>query len=249
MKRVLSSIGVLLAILACNSVVYADEADIDADDGFVQKNNTVNESFIRSIARNRVHGGSPDAVFVEIDGIDEFKDELKSGNLEREIRDGNGITKQYIYKDIKNVTLDDKDLRDMEQDMLDLGTQIRSENQQVVQVLNISDSDIRLETSQINAGIRSEVDDLSGIVNKTTIKNSVLQGMDVDKNEIENSISQEVDIDRSAIENSVDVDRGSIENSVSQGVNINRGEMENSISQGINVNQGAIRNSVTQGMQ
>ena len=178
MKTAIKTIGVIVAILASNSL-YADEDSIDADEGFVQKHNTVNESFIRSIAKNRVHQGSPDAVFVEIDGIDEFRDELESGNLETSIREGNGITKQYIYKDIKNVKIDDKDLRGMEQDMIDLGTQIKGNNQQVVQVLNISDSDIRSETSQINAGIRTETEDLSGIVNKTTIKNSVLQGMSV----------------------------------------------------------------------
>jgi hypothetical protein len=183
MKVTIRTIGILVAILACNTALYADADSIDADEGFVQKHNTVNESFIRSIAKNRVHGGSQDAVFVEIDGIDEFRDELESGNLETTIREGNGITKQYIYKDIKNVKIDDKDLRDMEQEMINLGTQIKGENQQVVQVLNISDSDIRSETSQINAGIISETEDLSGIVNKTTIKNSVLQGMSMNGEE------------------------------------------------------------------
>jgi len=184
MKMRVRTIGILVALFSCSSVLHAGDS-IDADEGFVQKNSTINESFIRSIAKNRVHGGSADAVFVEIDGIDEFRDSMESGEFESNIREGNGINKQYIYRDIKNVKIDDKELRDMEGDMLNLGTEIKSNNQQVVQVLNISDSDIRSNMSQINAGVVVNIDDdmdiqapdLSGIVNRTNIKNSVLQGV------------------------------------------------------------------------
>ncbi|SFV63452.1 hypothetical protein MNB_SV-12-385 [hydrothermal vent metagenome] len=180
MKTTVRVIGILVVLLSCNSVLYANEDSVGADEAFVQKNSTINESFIRSVAKNRAHIGDEDAIFVEVDGMDDFREQLDSGELERTIKEGNGITKQYIYRDIKNIKVDDRDLRNMEGEMLNLGTQIEADNQQVVQILNISDSQIKLDKHQINAGIMSETSDLEGNVNRTTIKNSILQGMEME---------------------------------------------------------------------
>ncbi len=179
MKKTVGAVGILVILFSLNSL-YAEDS-IEADEAFVMKNSTVNESFVRSMARNRAHVGDEGAVFVEVDGVDEFKEKMESGELDSTIREGNGITKQYIYKNIKNVNIDDRDLRDMEGDMLNLGTTIESDNQQVVQVLNITDSEINVDEHQINAGIMSETSNLEGAINRTTIKNSVLKGMTMEE--------------------------------------------------------------------
>jgi hypothetical protein len=170
MKKIVKTAGLLTVLMSSTTLLHAE-----VDEGFVQKNSTVNESFIRSIARNRAHVGDKDAIFVEIDGEDEFKEKLESGELNRGIQEGNGITKQYIYKDIKNVNITDRDLNGIDGNQLNLGTQIQGDNQQVVQILNITDSQIDTD-KEINAGISSDSSSLSGITNVTTIKNSSLMG-------------------------------------------------------------------------
>jgi len=175
MKEIIKITGVITLIVASShTALYAD-----ADESFVKRNSTVNESFIRSIARNRSFVGDQDVVFLEVDGEDEFKEKLESGELTQSIQEGNGITTQYVYKDIKNVNITDRDLSDLEGDTLNLGTHISGDNQAVVQVLNIKNTNIKTDR-HINAGITSDSSSLSGVTSVTSIENSDLLGDFVD---------------------------------------------------------------------
>jgi hypothetical protein len=171
MKQKIKTVAILTTILASSHIsLYAD-----ADETFVKKNSTVNASFIRSIARNRSFVGDQNVVFVEIDGKDEFKEKLESGELTRNVQEGNGVTTQYVHKDIKNVNITDKDLSTLDGDTLNLGTHVSSDNQQVIQVLNIKNTNIKTD-KHINAGVTSDSSSLSGITSVTSIENSDLLG-------------------------------------------------------------------------
>jgi len=171
MKQTVRTLGLLTTIFASYHVgLYAD-----ADESFVKRNSTVNSSFIRSIARNRSFVGDQNVVFVEVDGTNEFKEKLESGELTQSVQEGNGITTQYVHKEIKNVTITDKDLSNLEGDTLNLGTHISGDNQQVVQVLNIKNTNIKTD-KHINAGVTSDSSSLSGITSVTSIENSDLLG-------------------------------------------------------------------------
>jgi hypothetical protein len=171
MKKTIKITGILTTIMAFSHVgLYAD-----ADEAFVQRNSTVNSSFIRSIARNRSFVGDQDVVFVEIDGKDDFKEKLESGELTQNVQQSSGITTQYVYKDIKNVNITDRDLSNVKGETLNLGSHISGNNQEVVQVLNIKNTNIKTD-KHINAGVTSDSSSLSGITSVTTIENSDLLG-------------------------------------------------------------------------
>ena len=150
-------------------------AQAEIDETFVKMNSMVNKSFIKSVAKNRASMGSDNAAYVEIDGKQEFKDALASGALDTNLEEGNGINKQYIYKDIKNVKLTDRDLRGIEGDTLNLGSEVEGDGQKVVQVLNIKNTTIDTDR-EINAGVVSDSSDIDGITNITNIENSTLLG-------------------------------------------------------------------------
>lgn len=170
MKKMIHTLSIATIGILFSSTLYAE-----VDETFVQLNSMVNKSFIKSIAKNRAEMGSSGAEYVEIDGKEEFKDALVSGDLETNLEGNNGISKQYIYKEIKNVNLNDRDLKGIKGDTLNLGSTIEGDGQNVVQVLNIEDSKIRTNR-HINAGIESDSSDLSGITNVTSIENSSLIG-------------------------------------------------------------------------
>ena len=170
MKQIIKITGILIIVASPDVALYAN-----ADEAFVQRNSTVNSSFIRSIARNRSFVGDQDVVFVEVDGKNEFKEKLESGELTRNVQQSSGITKQYVYKDIRNVNINDRDLSDLEDDTLNLGSHISGDNQEVVQVLNITNTNIKTDR-HINAGVTSDSSSISGITSVTTIENSDLLG-------------------------------------------------------------------------
>jgi len=172
MKTIKKSLLITGAIILFSSTLYSE-----VDENFVKMNSMVNKSFIKSVAKNRATIGSAGASYVEIDGKDEFKDALESGALDSGLEENNGISKQYVYKDIKNVNLNDRDLRDIEGDTLNLGSQVDGDGQNIVQVLNIKNTKINTER-HINAGIETEASDIEGITNVTSIEGSSLVGGD-----------------------------------------------------------------------
>lgn len=174
MKIMIKSISVLSMSILLSSNLYSE-----VDETFVKMNSMVNKSFIKSIAKNRatMNNGGSDATssYLDIDGKEEFKDALESGALDTGIEEGNGITKQYVYREIKNVNLTDRDLKDMEGDTLNLGTQLEGDGQNVDQVINIKNTKIKTD-KHINAGIETDALDIDGITNISSIENSTLIG-------------------------------------------------------------------------
>ncbi len=170
MRQLVKKTLFLIAILSLTSALYAE-----VDESFVKMNSMVNKSFIKSVAKDRATMGSAGAQYMEIDGKEELKDALKSGELDSGLEEGNGIDKQYVYREIKNVKLTDRDLRDIEGDTLNLGSSIEGDGQKVTQVLNIKNTTIDTER-HINAGVVSDSDDIDGITNVTNIQNSTLIG-------------------------------------------------------------------------
>ena len=173
MKKILNITSKVGIIILLTSSLYSE-----VDENFVKMNSTVNKSFIKSVAKNRASAGSSStASYTSIDGTEELKDALNSGALDSKVEENNGITKQYVYTEIKNVNLKDKDLKDIEGDTLNLGSQVEGDGQNVVQVLNIKNSTINTDR-HINAGIETDSSDIDGITNVTSIENSTLVGGD-----------------------------------------------------------------------
>jgi len=174
MKKIINIVSKASIIVLLTSTLYSE-----VDENFVKMNSMVNKSFIKTIAKNRAASGSNSgsASYTEIDGKEELKDALNSGALDSKLEESNGITKQYIYTEIKNVKLDDNDLKDVQGDTLNLGSQIEGDGQNVVQVLNIKNTTIKTDR-HINAGIETDSSDISDITNVTSIENSSLIGGD-----------------------------------------------------------------------
>lgn len=172
MKTIINVVSKVGIVVVLTSSLYSE-----VDENFVKMNSMVNKSFIKSVAKNRASTGSTDASYTEIDGKEELKDALNSGALDSKLEESNGITKQYIYTEIKNVNLKDRDLKNIEGDTLNLGSQIEGDGQNVVQVLNIKNTTIQTDR-HINAGIETDSSDIEGITNVTSIENSSLIGGD-----------------------------------------------------------------------
>jgi len=172
MKKTINVMSKVVIVMLLTSSIHAE-----VDETFVKMNSMVNKSFIKSVAKNRASGGSSDASYTSIDGKEELKDALSSGALDSKLEESNGITKQYVYTEIKNVKLNDRDLKDIEGDTLNLGSQIEGDGQNVVQVLNIKNTSITTDR-HINAGIETDSSDIEGITNVTSIENSSLIGGD-----------------------------------------------------------------------
>ncbi|NEW61290.1 hypothetical protein GSY74_08340 [Sulfurovum sp. bin170] len=169
MKNRIATIGLISTLLIIgSSLSYAD-----ADENFVTVEGAVNLTFVESIAKNRAHKGEEkSAKYMKIDGNEDFREAVENDQFGN-IGDGSKIRKQYIYRDIQNVDLDDRDFKDMDGDTLNLGSSTDSDN--IVQSLNIENSKIKTD-KYINAGVASSSDDVSDITNVTNIDDSELSG-------------------------------------------------------------------------
>lgn len=111
------------------------------DETFNMINTTVNDSFVKVMAKNRA---STDGTsnYNEITTKEEFLDALEEDKLNKSI-DTNNFKKEYVYTEIKNIRVDDNDLRNVEDDTLRLGTDVKKG--QVTQVLNIENTNIKTD--------------------------------------------------------------------------------------------------------
>jgi hypothetical protein len=170
MKNTIATIGLISILLITNSTFSC----ADADESFVTVEGAVNLTFVESIAKNRAHKGEEkSAKYMKINGNDDFKEAIKNDQFNTDIGDGSRIQKQYIYRDIQNVDLTDRDLTGISGDTLDLGSNTDGGN--IVQSLNIENSTIKTD-KYINAGVTSSSDDVSDITSITDIDNSELSG-------------------------------------------------------------------------
>lgn len=181
---------IVISLIVSSSFVYADIYDdyIKLDQGF-------NHKFIRNIAESRAHEGHRESEkykdqYMVVDGNEEFKEALENGQFDINLDDPSRIEKEYIYRDIKNVDIDDSDLEGIEGDTLNLGSNVDSGN--IVQSLNIENSSIETDR-ELSAGVTSNSSDVSDITSITQIKDSKLSGGGSDK---DNSISTSRDFDK-----------------------------------------------------
>jgi hypothetical protein len=181
---------IVISLILSNSSLYADIYDdhVKLDQGF-------NHKFVRNIAESRAHEGQRESEkykdrYMVVDGNEEFQEALEDGQFDTDLTDSSRIEKEYIYRDIKNVNIDDSDLEGLEGDTLNLGSNIDGGN--VMQSLNIENSNIETDR-ELSAGITTTSSDISDITSITQIKDSKLSGGGSDEN---NRISTSQDFDK-----------------------------------------------------
>ena len=181
---------IVVSLILGSSSLYADLYDdhVKMDQGF-------NHKFVKNIAESRAHEGHSESEkykdrYMVVDGNEEFKEALENGQFDTDLSDSSSIEKEYIYRDIQNVNIDDSDLEDLAGDTLNLGSTVDSGN--VVQSLNIENSSIETDR-ELNAGIIANSSDVSDITSITQIKDSKLSGGGLDK---DSRISTSADFDK-----------------------------------------------------
>jgi hypothetical protein len=173
MRKRVALAGMITALLITSPLIYAASATAGADEDYITIHGAVNDHFIETISKNRSSTGDKTADYMDIDGNEEFQKALESGKLDSDLEDSSSIRKRYIYRNIENVDLDDRDLEGMDGDTLNLGSDVEGGN--VVQSLNIKDSTIDTD-KHINAGVTSSSGDADDITNITNIEDSKLSG-------------------------------------------------------------------------
>jgi len=143
-------------------------------DSFNKRHSKAKESFNKTMAKNRAYSHIGDASYTEVDGKEEFKKALESGKLNQKV-DGNKITKTYKAIDIKNVRLNKNDLKDIAGDKLLIGSQVDEDREKLMQTIDIKNSKIDTD-KELNIGVKSTSDKVSGIDSMTNIKNSSIKG-------------------------------------------------------------------------
>ena len=182
---------IVVSLILGSSSLYADLYDdhVKMDQGF-------NHKFVRNIAENRAHEGHRESEkykdrYMVVDGNEEFKEALENGQFDTDLGDSSSIEKEYIYRDIQNVNIDDSDLEDLASDTLNLGSTVDSGN--VVQSLNIENSSIETDRELSVGVIISNSSDISNITSITKIKDSKLSAGGLDK---DSRISTSADFDK-----------------------------------------------------
>jgi hypothetical protein len=143
-------------------------------DSFNKRHSKGKESFNKTMAKNRAYSHMGDASYTEVDGKEEFKKALESGQLDQKV-DTNKITKTYKAIDIKNVRLNKNDLKDVAGDNLLIGSQVDEDREKLMQTIDIKNS--RIDTDkEVNIGVKSTSDKVNGIDSMTNIKDSSIKG-------------------------------------------------------------------------
>ena len=143
-------------------------------DSFNKRHSKGKESFNKTMAKNRAYSHMGDASYTEVDGKEEFKKALESGQLDQKV-DTNKITKTYKAIDIKNVRLNKNDLKDVAGDNLLIGSQVDEDREKLMQTIDIKNSKIDTD-KEVNIGVKSTSDKVNGIDSITNIKDSSIKG-------------------------------------------------------------------------
>ena len=143
-------------------------------DSFNKRHSKGKESFNKTMAKNRAYSHIGDASYTKVDGKEEFKKALESGELDQKV-DGNKITKTYKAIDIKNVRLNKNDLKDIAGDSLLIGSQVDEDREKLMQTIDIKNTKIDTD-KKLNIGVISTSDKVNGIDSMTNIKNSSIKG-------------------------------------------------------------------------
>ena len=170
-QRTLFSLGItIISGVLLNTIVY----------GQTQSSRiyySANDSFTKVMAKNRSQRGSKGSSYIKINGNEELKQAAKSGNLGSNI-DSRDRKSKFVYKEIKNVHMNQKDLKDIgDKETLNLGLKIKEKKGSVSSTVIIKNSKFRTDR-RINAGVESSSQDSSGITSTSIIQNTNLIGKD-----------------------------------------------------------------------
>lgn len=161
---------IAIVSLSC-STLYSGE-NIYLGDTFNQRHSTLNESFVKTTVKSTRE--SENSSYIEINGKEELREALLSGQLDREAS-GNKINKEYRYIEIKNARLTQQDLKDMKGDEILIGSRIKNGKKDIEQYISIKNSSIKSD-KHINVGIISNSKNTNRISGLNTIERSSLQG-------------------------------------------------------------------------
>jgi len=153
-----------LAVLTLQSALFAEE------ELFNMINTTVNDSFIKVIAKNRASSADGSSNYNEITSKEEFLDALEKEELNKPIN-SNNFKKEYIYTEIRNVRVNENDLREIKGDTLRLGIDVKKG--QVTQVLNIKNTNIKTD-KLIDMTVKLDASERNSATSVTNIDNSEL---------------------------------------------------------------------------
>lgn len=148
--------------------LYADD-----DDPFLLLNTSVNESFIKVVAKNRASAAENSSNFTEINTKEEFLQELKENQENKKAINTNSLTTEYIYTEIKNVDINKHDLKEIQGDTLNLGTDVK--RGKVSKVLKIKNTKIETD-KDINMAVNLDADEKNSATTFTQISDSQLLG-------------------------------------------------------------------------
>ncbi len=160
--------GYLVALMVLSVLAQAE------DDTFTKKHSAANKSFIKSMAKNRAYTDVGGASYTKINSDEEFKKAMESGELDQEST-GSRIQKQYKYIDISNVRINKEEIQNSSGEDMTIGTHLTGEREKLMQAIEIKNSKIETD-KELNVGVVSSSDKVSGITSVNTIENSTLIG-------------------------------------------------------------------------
>jgi hypothetical protein len=170
-------------ILSLSTALYAE------DEIFNLSNTLVNESFIKVVAKNRANKRVNASGYTEIKSKEEFLEALDKGTLNNTQRkQGSTLINEYVYTEIKNTNINKNDLRGIQGDTLNLGTNVK--RGKVTQVLKIKNSKIETD-KELNLAVNLDANQINSATSFTQIKGSTLRGNSKRKSHSSSSSSSE----------------------------------------------------------
>lgn len=158
----------LTLVMLTPLVLHADD-----DDPFIPLNTSVNESFIKVVAKNRASSADDATNFTEINSKEAFLAELKENQNNDKTINTSNLKTEYIYTEIKNVNINKHDLKEIQGDTLNLGTDVKQGK--VSKVLKIKNSKIETD-KEINMAINLDGNEANSAKSFTEISDSQLLG-------------------------------------------------------------------------
>ncbi|HIC77806.1 MAG TPA: hypothetical protein EYP02_01370 [Sulfurovum sp.] len=165
---------ITIGALSLSSLYAGESNNVYLGDKFNPRHSNVNESFVKTMAKNRAYTDANGASYTKIDGKEELQKALETGQLNQELN-GNRITQEYKHIEINNARINKNDLRNMKGDNLLIGSKVTQEKQRVMQSIDMKNSKIDTD-KHINIGIVSSVKNNSGITSINKIQGSSLIG-------------------------------------------------------------------------
>ena len=165
---------ITIGALSLSSLYAGESNNVYLGDKFNPRHSNVNESFVKTMAKNRAYTDANGASYTKIDGKEELQKALETGQLDQELN-SNRITQEYKYIEINNARINKNDLKNMKGDNLLIGSKVTQEKQRVMQSIDMKNSKIDTD-KHINIGIVSSVKNNSGITSINKIQGSSLIG-------------------------------------------------------------------------